>query len=57
MMRRRIGTSFGLTGLLFGDAFQIDLKSGGMYLIARFRRLGDQIRDTDLARRAQQAGL
>jgi hypothetical protein len=37
--------------------FQIDLKSGGMYLIARFRRLDDQLRDTDLARRAQQAGL
>jgi len=39
----------------FGDEVRIDLRSGGMHLIARF----DQRRESDvtLARRAQQAGL
>lgn len=39
----------------FGDAVRIDLKSGGMHLIARFDGLGH--RDAELARRSQQAGL
>ncbi|WP_422086183.1 PLP-dependent aminotransferase family protein [Variovorax sp.] len=39
----------------FGDAVRIDLKSGGMHLIARFDGLGHS--DSELARRAQQAGL
>ncbi|KQW54425.1 PLP-dependent aminotransferase family protein [Variovorax sp. Root411] len=46
-----------VAGLLkaFGDGVRIDLRSGGMHLIARF----DQRRESDvsLARRAQQAGL
>jgi GntR family transcriptional regulator/MocR family aminotransferase len=39
----------------FGDEVRVDLKSGGMHLIARFdrRREGDQ----ELARRARQVGL
>ncbi|SDX07860.1 GntR family transcriptional regulator / MocR family aminotransferase [Variovorax sp. YR634] len=46
-----------VAGLLkaFGDTVRVDLRSGGMHLIARFdgRREGD----VALARRAQQAGL
>ena len=39
----------------FGHAVRIDLKSGGMHLIARFDGHGHG--DAELARRAQQAGL
>ncbi|MDQ0070500.1 GntR family transcriptional regulator/MocR family aminotransferase [Variovorax boronicumulans] len=39
----------------FGDEVRIDLKSGGMHLIARFDKRRE--RDTELARRAQLAGL
>jgi GntR family transcriptional regulator/MocR family aminotransferase len=46
-----------VTALLkaFGDGVRIDLKSGGMHLIARFDTRRE--RDTELARRAQRAGL
>jgi GntR family transcriptional regulator/MocR family aminotransferase len=39
----------------FGDEVRIDLKSGGMHLIARFDQRRES--DTELARRAQGAGL
>ncbi|WP_418131601.1 PLP-dependent aminotransferase family protein [Variovorax sp. 375MFSha3.1] len=39
----------------FGDAVHLDLRSGGMHLIARFD--GREEDDVALARRAQQAGL
>ncbi|MDH6165393.1 GntR family transcriptional regulator/MocR family aminotransferase [Variovorax boronicumulans] len=39
----------------FGDEVRIDLKSGGMHLIARFDKCRES--DTELARRAQLAGL
>ena len=39
----------------FGDSMHVDLRSGGMHLIARFD--GREEDDVTLARRAQQAGL
>jgi GntR family transcriptional regulator/MocR family aminotransferase len=38
----------------FGDAVHIELRGGGMHLLARFADLGD---DRTLASRAQTAGL
>jgi GntR family transcriptional regulator/MocR family aminotransferase len=40
--------------IVFGDRVDLDLKPGGMHLIVR---LGAGIRDTELARKAQGAGL
>src|SRR5262245_35168629 len=39
---------------VFGDGIEVDLKPGGMHLIAR---LGDGVRDVKLAKLAQDAGL
>lgn len=57
MMRCRIGTSAARPDRYSAMRFQIDLKRRGMHLIARFRHSDDQFSDTDLARRAHQAGL
>jgi GntR family transcriptional regulator/MocR family aminotransferase len=57
--RRRAMLAAALTEV-FGEAIHIDLKSGGMHLIARFNGLtglDNPLSDTDLARRAQQAGM
>ena len=39
---------------VFGDGIEVDLKPGGMHLIARF---GDAVHDVKLAKLAQDAGL
>lgn len=50
---RRQALADALAGV-FGDRIAVDLKPGGMHLIVR---LGAHVRDTELARKAQEAGL